>query len=89
MQGPYAGGFVYSRGKALPAKEREGIEAAGINIDEYKKIDNSCQDVVGGRGEILKREKGTVEKEEWKDLLFGEGGVGDWVRPGWRGEYDK
>ncbi len=26
---------------------------------------------------------------DWVDLVVGEGGVIDWVVPGWRGEYSK
>lgn len=26
---------------------------------------------------------------DWVDLVIGEGGVIDWVVPGWRGEYKK
>ena len=31
---------------------------------------------------------GTSTKE-WIDLVVGEGGVIDWISPGWRGEYKK
>ena len=27
--------------------------------------------------------------EDWLDLVVGEGGVIDWISPGWRGEYKK
>lgn len=26
---------------------------------------------------------------DWLDLVVGEGGVIDWISPGWRGEYKK
>jgi len=26
---------------------------------------------------------------DWIDLVIGEGGVIDWISPGWRGEYKK
>ena len=35
-------------------------------------------------------EKGTgTSTADWLGLVFGEGGVIDWVKPGWRGEYKK
>ena len=42
-------------------------------------------------GEALNdAEAGTgTSTTDWLDLVVGEGGVIDWITPGWRGEYKK
>jgi hypothetical protein len=93
LQGPYEGGFVYARSRDFLSSPggRERLAKAWAELgggefgDTFKDIDNACEAEVGGRGEIEKREKGS---QDWKDLVFGEGGIGDWIKPGWRGEYN-
>ncbi|GMH73632.1 hypothetical protein TrST_g7181 [Triparma strigata] len=87
MQGEYRGGFVYKREKEVDKSFTDSISKY-VDLSSYSKIDNSCPATVNGRGSIV-REKGEVNGGEWKDLIFGEGGIGDWVNPGWRGEYDQ
>lgn len=95
LQGDYEGGFVLSERPQVSSKEREMVaevwkKASGGDFSkDFKAIDNACQSEIGGKGE-LKREQGKVGgAEEWKELIVGEGGIGDWIRPGWRGEYNK
>jgi len=96
LQGDYEGGFVFARDKSFLGNEKntavvqkEWKELTGRDYEkEFKAIDNQCPATVGGKGEQVKRDsdkEATVE--EWKDLIFGEGGIGDWIKPGWRGEY--
>lgn len=90
LQGGYEGSFVYSRTPELPEAAipaiRKAAQAAGLDFDQYKKIDNTCppetplNDVDAGTG---------TSTEDWINLVTGEGGVIDWISPGWRGEYNK
>lgn len=89
LQGGYDGSFVYSREPVLPEKAIPAIRIAaaraGLNFDDYKQIDNTCpaetalNDADAGTG---------TSTADWIDLVVGEGGVIDWISPGWRGEYD-
>ncbi|GMI44265.1 hypothetical protein TrCOL_g12659 [Triparma columacea] len=97
LQGEYEGGFVYSSLDKLTEGDRGRVREAWMGstgVDDYavkfKDIDNTCSTNVGGKGE-LRRDKGEEGVGGWgevKDLIFGEGGIGDWIKPGWRGEYD-
>jgi len=89
LQGNYDGSFIYAKEPVLPASAipavKEIVANAGLNFDDYSKIDNTCpterdalNDAAAGTGTSTK---------EWIDLVIGEGGVIDWVVPGWRGEY--
>jgi len=96
LQGPYEGGFVYARdsdflkkgeGRAAVEKEWKEVSGGGDFSADFKDIDNSCPATFNGGGEIERREATKATLAEWKDLVLGEGGIGDWIRPGWRGEY--
>lgn len=88
LQGNYEGAFVYAKESKLPeaAKPavREAAAKAGLNFDDFTVIDNTCpageplNDVAAGTG---------TSTTDWVDLVIGEGGVIDWISPGWRGEY--
>jgi hypothetical protein len=61
------------------------VTKAGLNFDDYQKIDNTCPTE---RGALNNDAAGTgTSTTDWIDLVIGEGGVIDWVVPGWRGEY--
>lgn len=90
LQGNYDGSFVYAKTpkldeRAIPAV-REAAAKAGLDWDQYTRIDNTCpageslNDSLAGTG---------TSTTDWIDLVVGEGGVVDWVIPGWRGEYKK
>jgi hypothetical protein len=88
LQGNYEGAFVYAKSPQLPeaAKPavREAAAKAGLNFDDFTVIDNTCppgeplNDSAAGTG---------TSTTDWIDLVVGEGGVIDWISPGWRGEY--
>ena len=90
LQGGYEGSFVYSRTPELPEAAipsiRKAAKKAGLDFDQYQKIDNSCppeaplNDINSGTG---------TSTADWVNLVAGEGGVIDWISPGWRGEYNK
>ena len=88
LQGNYEGAFVYAKEPMLPEAARAAVtEAAargGLDFDQFTRIDNTCpageplNDAAAGTG---------TSTTDWLDLVVGEGGVIDWVKPGWRGEY--
>ncbi|CAB9503925.1 Violaxanthin de-epoxidase, chloroplastic [Seminavis robusta] len=88
LQGNYEGSFVYSKEPVLPEKAIPAVRAAavkaGLDFDQYQPIDNTCppgqplNDAGAGTG---------TSTTDWVDLVVGEGGVIDWISPGWRGEY--
>ncbi|KAL3795526.1 hypothetical protein HJC23_009239 [Cyclotella cryptica] len=89
LQGNYEGAFVYAKESVLPNEAvpavREAAARAGLNFDDFTRIDNTCpteskslNDAAAGTG---------TSTTDWIDLVIGEGGVIDWVVPGWRGEY--
>jgi len=90
LQGNYEGSFIYAKEPKLPEAAipavREVAAKAGLDFSKYKPIDNSCpigeplNDAIAGTG---------TSSSDWKDLVIGEGGVIDWISPGWRGEYKK
>lgn len=90
LQGNYEGSFVYSREPVLPDAAipavREAAAKVGLDFDKFTRIDNTCpageplNDVAAGTG---------TSTTDWIDLVIGEGGVIDWISPGWRGEYSK
>mmetsp|Transcript_19340 Transcript_19340/g.56203 ORF Transcript_19340/g.56203 Transcript_19340/m.56203 type:complete len:396 (+) Transcript_19340:114-1301(+) len=90
LQGGYEGSFVYAKEPVLPAAAipavKEAASKAGLNWDDYQRIDNTCP-----AGEPLNDAKaGTgTSTSDWLNLVVGEGGVIDWISPGWRGEYKK
>jgi len=63
---------------------REAAAKAGLNFNDFSVIDNSCP-----AGEPLNNVAAGVgtSTTDWIDLVIGEGGVIDWISPGWRGEY--
>lgn len=89
LQGNYEGAFVYAKdpilsSAAIPAV-REAAQNAGLDFDKFTRIDNTCSvtskalnDPNAGTG---------TSTADWIDLVVGEGGVIDWISPGWRGEY--
>jgi hypothetical protein len=89
LQGNYEGSFVYARTSKVPEAAipaiREAAGKAGLNWDDYTRIDNTCpagaalNDAQAGTG---------TSTTDWIDLVVGEGGVIDWISPGWRGEYN-
>mmetsp|Transcript_20444 Transcript_20444/g.31022 ORF Transcript_20444/g.31022 Transcript_20444/m.31022 type:complete len:404 (+) Transcript_20444:115-1326(+) len=88
LQGNYEGSFVYAKEAILPAEAvpaiKEILSKNGLDFDNFTRIDNTC-----ATGESLNdSEAGTgTSTTDWIDLVVGEGGVIDWVVPGWRGEY--
>jgi hypothetical protein len=91
LQGNYEGAFVYAKEPILPSAAipavRDVASKAGLDFDKFTRIDNTCptstkslNDASAGTG---------TSTTDWVDLVVGEGGVIDWVVPGWRGEYKK
>lgn len=88
LQGNYEGSFVYAKEPVLPEAAvpavREAARKAGLDFDKYTRIDNTCP---AGKS-LNDAEAGTgTSTTDWIDLVVGEGGVIDWISPGWRGEY--
>lgn len=91
LQGNYEGSFVYSKEPILPAAAipavKEAAAKAGLDFDKFTRIDNACPT---GEGSLNDASAGTgTSTTDWVDLVVGEGGVIDWISPGWRGEYKK
>lgn len=90
LQGNYEGSFVYAKEPRLPEAAipavRDAATKAGLNWDDYFRIDNTCP--AGNALNDAKAGTGT-STSDWIDLVVGEGGVIDWISPGWRGEYKK
>jgi len=89
LQGNYEGSFVYSKEPVLPSAAipavREAATNAGLDFDKFQRVDNTCPT---NRKSLNDASAGTgTSTTEWIDLVVGEGGVIDWVVPGWRGEY--
>mmetsp|Transcript_18558 Transcript_18558/g.33628 ORF Transcript_18558/g.33628 Transcript_18558/m.33628 type:complete len:426 (-) Transcript_18558:181-1458(-) len=89
LQGNYEGAFVYSRESKLPAAAMPAVKAAaakaGLDFDKFTRIDNTCSIATASLNDAS---AGTgTSTTDWVDLVVGEGGVIDWVVPGWRGEY--
>ena len=64
---------------------KEIVANAGLDFDKFTRIDNTCP---VERGALNNDSAGTgTSTTDWIDLVIGEGGVIDWVVPGWRGEY--
>lgn len=90
LQGNYEGAFVYAKEPVLPDAARPAVRQAaakaGLNFDDFTRIDNTCpagealNDAAAGTG---------TSATDWLDLVVGEGGVIDWISPGWRGEYKR
>jgi len=91
LQGNYEGAFVYAKQPRLPQEAlpavREAAARAGLDFDKFTSIDNTCptdtralNDASAGTG---------TSTTDWVNLVVGEGGVIDWIFPGWRGEYNK
>lgn len=88
LQGNYDGSFIYAKESVLPSAAvpaiRDILSSNGLDFNEFKRIDNTCpagsslNDAGAGTG---------TSTTDWIDLVVGEGGVIDWVVPGWRGEY--
>lgn len=88
LQGNYEGAFVYAKEPLLPEAAKSAVRDAasksGLNFDDFARIDNTCptgdslNDATAGTG---------TSTTDWIDLVIGEGGVVDWISPGWRGEY--
>ena len=88
LQGNYEGAFVYAKEPVLPDAAKPAIRdaamRAGLDFDQFTRIDNTCP--VGNS--LNDAEAGTgTSTTDWVDLVIGEGGVIDWISPGWRGEY--
>jgi hypothetical protein len=89
LQGNYEGSFVYAKKPVLPEAAvpavREAASRVGLNFDAFTRIDNSCP-----IGEPLNDSQAGLgtSTTDWIDLVVGEGGVIDWISPGWRGEYN-
>lgn len=90
LQGNYEGAFVYAKEPVLPDAAKPAVQEvlskAGLDFDKFTRIDNTCKP-----GNALNDDQaGTgTSTTDWIDLVVGEGGVIDWVIPGWRGEYKK
>jgi len=91
LQGNYEGAFVYAKEPILPSAAvpavKDAAAKAGIDFDKFTRIDNTCPTE---RASLNDDSAGTgTSTTDWVDLVVGEGGVIDWVVPGWRGEYKK
>ncbi|KAL7573785.1 hypothetical protein ACA910_007814 [Epithemia clementina (nom. ined.)] len=90
LQGNYEGAFVYAKEPILPEAAipavKEAAARGGLDFDQFTRIDNTCP-----AGYALNNEAaGTgTSTTDWIDLVIGEGGVIDWISPGWRGEYKR
>ena len=89
MQGNYEGSFVYAKEPVLPKSAipavMDAASKAGLDFNQFTRIDNTCRtdakplnDSAAGTG---------TSTTDWINLVVGEGGVIDWIFPGWRGEY--
>lgn len=90
LQGNYEGAFVYSKESKLPeaAKPavREAAKKAGLDFEKFTVINNVCPTTEKALNDP---DAGTgTSTTDWLELVTGEGGVIDWVFPGWRGEYN-
>jgi hypothetical protein len=91
LQGNYEGAFVYAKEPILPSAAvpavKDAAAKAGLDFDKFTRIDNTCPTE---RASLNDDSAGTgTSTTDWVDLVVGEGGVIDWVVPGWRGEYKK
>lgn len=91
LQGNYEGAFVYAKEPKLPPAAipavREAAANAGLDFAKFTRIDNTCPSTSQALNDP---DAGTgTSTTDWIDLVVGEGGVIDWVVPGWRGEYSK
>ncbi len=91
LQGNYEGAFVYAKEPVLPSAAvpavREAAAKAGLDFGKFTRIDNTCPTNIKSLNDAA---TGTgTSTTDWIDLVVGEGGVVDWVIPGWRGEYSK
>mmetsp|Transcript_5202 Transcript_5202/g.14744 ORF Transcript_5202/g.14744 Transcript_5202/m.14744 type:complete len:428 (-) Transcript_5202:42-1325(-) len=91
LQGNYDGAFVYAKESKLPPAAipavREAAANAGLDFAKFTRIDNTCPTTSQA---LNNPDAGTgTSTTDWVDLVVGEGGVIDWVVPGWRGEYNK
>ena len=87
--GNYEGSFIYAKEPVLPETAipavRDIVSKAGLDFNQYSKIDNTCPTE---RGALNDESAGLgTSTTDWINLVVGEGGVIDWVVPGWRGEY--
>ena len=88
LQGNYEGSFIYAKEAVLPSAAvpaiKDVLSTNGLDFNDFNRIDNTCptgnslNDALAGTG---------TSTTDWIDLVVGEGGVIDWVVPGWRGEY--
>eukprot|EP00567_Pseudictyota_dubia_P015968 CAMPEP_0197462054 /NCGR_PEP_ID=MMETSP1175-20131217/58117_1 /TAXON_ID=1003142 /ORGANISM="Triceratium dubium, Strain CCMP147" /LENGTH=412 /DNA_ID=CAMNT_0042997467 /DNA_START=137 /DNA_END=1375 /DNA_ORIENTATION=+ len=91
LQGNYEGAFVYAKEPKLPDAAKPAIKEAaakaGLDFDKFTRIDNTCPTTTQALNDP---NAGTgTSTTDWVDLVIGEGGVIDWVVPGWRGEYGR
>ncbi|GFH57116.1 violaxanthin de-epoxidase-like 1 [Chaetoceros tenuissimus] len=89
LQGNYEGSFIYAKERILPSAAvpavTEVLAKNGLDFKDFTRIDNTCStDTLALNDE--KAGTGT-STTDWIDLVVGEGGVIDWISPGWRGEY--
>jgi VDE lipocalin domain len=87
LQGSYEGAFVYAKEPILPQAALPSVRAAaqkaGWDFDkDFTRIDNSCP---AGSAATA----GSSSSSNLWQLVVGEGGIIDWISPGWRGEYDR
>jgi hypothetical protein len=91
LQGNYEGSFVYAKEPVLPVEAVPAVTQVlaknGLDFKDFTKIDNTCPT---DRAALNDDQAGTgTSTTDWIDLVIGEGGVIDWIVPGWRGEYNK
>lgn len=89
LQGNYEGSFIYSKERMLPSAAvpavTEVLAKNGLDFKDFTRINNICSTE---RPALNDEQAGTgTSTTDWIDLVVGEGGVVDWVVPGWRGEY--
>jgi hypothetical protein len=61
-------------------KCRSSLEQDVVSLSFSSPTGNALNDEKAGTG---------TSTTDWIDLVVGEGGVIDWISPGWRGEYKK
>jgi len=89
LQGNYEGSFVYAKEAVLPVEAVPAVTQVlaknGLDFKDFTRIDNTCPT---DRVALNDDQAGTgTSTTDWIDLVVGEGGVIDWIVPGWRGEY--
>jgi hypothetical protein len=90
LQGSYEGAFVYAKEPVLPEAALPAVRAAALKAGwdfdkDFTRIDNSCPASSTANPKV----GSPASSSNLLQLVVGEGGLIDWIKPGWRGEYDR